>query len=139
MKDRFPDRTPIETDLADATAFPVHGAPVLVLFLYNSFRAALIEKLITRIEQALSGPNVPRLFLVYYNPVHHGLFDARAALSRYCAERMTFDDAEAITSPFSNTFDSVVIYQGGPDPRPSLAGAERGITIPDFGANVDAA
>lgn len=136
LRNRFPERTAIDVRVADATRPPLDG-PAVVLFLYNSFRAGLVAQLIGHIEAALAGSPELKIFVVYYNPVHHGLFDDSDAFARFAAEKVLFDPAEALAARQNR--DSFVIYQSRSAPFfGPLPGAERrvSILIPDLAADV---
>src|SRR5438045_2048267 len=83
-----------------------HGR--LLFFLYHSFGPVLVASLIEHLEHALTIADV-KIFIIYYNPVHFGLFDLSTYFSRYSAQRYLFSDAEKRTAPFHNEFDSVVV------------------------------
>ena len=89
---RNPDVTPIEVVTGDALDFelPSEG---LVIFLYNPFEGALIDRLTGRIEHSLR--DHPRdLYVVYYNPVYAGSFDGSASLERRFAAQIPYEAAE---------------------------------------------
>lgn len=106
---RHPDRTVIKVVCGDATTPVIPAAGDVVLFLYNSFRAPLVAKLIEHLEVMIGQKAAGRVFVIYYNPTNAALFDARASFSRYYAARLDFAADEPMS--FSNDFDSVVIWQ----------------------------
>ncbi|MBA3895847.1 MAG: class I SAM-dependent methyltransferase [Sphingomonadaceae bacterium] len=140
IRANFPGRASIEVIEADATDIASYGAENLVLFLYNSFRGALIDRLIASIDQWLAKNRSQSLFLIYYNPVHFARFDRAPALERFYAECVSFHPDERLVQPFDNDFDSLVIYRAkGRDTSPQRAGHDRrvSVTIPDLGAAVE--
>jgi SAM-dependent methyltransferase len=136
-----PGRTPIEVVQGDASAPPLAGLGLAVLYLYNSFDGEILARLVRTIEASLAADPDLRLFLIYYNPVAFAAFDASPALIRHAAERVEVADEERASSPFGNAFDSVVVYQSRhprmQPPRPGAGRAVR-ITVPRYGAEVDA-
>lgn len=139
MRRAFPDRARIEVVEGDASrpALPSNGD--VVVFLCNSFRAPLVERLIKHIGEAWGDPPERKLFFIYYNPVHAHLLDGDPGFVRYAAEWHAFREEEAKTTPFENTYDSVVVWQrrsaAMAPPRP---GADREVVVDfaDFGCFV---
>lgn len=125
MRRRFPGRTPIRVEVQDATTFSLPPGNI-VLFLYNPFRGDPILKVRAGVEAALAREN-RSVFVVYYNPVCGGCFDASPALTRYFAATLSYSKEER-EGPF--TEDTVIIWQGG-SAYPPLAGADARIKIID--------
>lgn len=137
---RYPARTPIAVRDADATDLSsFFGTGDLLLFLYNSFRAPLVERLIASIEAWASESPTGSLYLIYYNPVHFGLFDESPVFERFDAEKVRFSAEERAAGAFGNDSDSFVIYRlCGRDGAPKREGHSRNVvvTVPDLGAEV---
>jgi len=139
MSRAFPDRARIEVVEGDASRPELPASGDVVLFLCNSFRAPLVERLIKHVGEAWGDPPDRKLFFVYYNPVHAHLLDSDPGFVRYAAEWHKFLPEEAATTPFENDYDSVVIWQRrSKTMAEAKPGAEREVVVdfPDFGCFV---
>lgn len=64
----------------NATAFDWPAEPLLI-YLFNPFRQPVMQSLLQRLEASLA--ECPRpMWIVYYNPAQHGVFDASARFER---------------------------------------------------------
>jgi SAM-dependent methyltransferase len=138
-KARYGDRIVIIEGDASSPAIP--EVAEVILFLYNPFRRPLVETLAAGLVTAIKSFPSRKLWLVYYNPVCHDVFDRAPEFERFMAARIDYneDERRAAERQNSNTFDSVIIYQSRNSPRRSpLPGADARvkITIPDLGADV---
>lgn len=106
---RFPRRTQIRVQTADATSVPLPAGDV-VLYLYHPFAPELVAKVLAHVEAALEEPK-RRVFVVYYNPVAGNLFDASSKLTRRFARVLPYAPDEVGFGP--DPVDAVVIWQGG--------------------------
>ena len=128
MARRYADRARVRIVTGDATAFPLPAGD-FVLFLYNPFGKALIEKVVASVEAALSAER-RRIYVVYYNPVFGDCFDASKRLSRRFARTLPYAAEELGYGP--DRADPVVIWEPG-DGRPQPGTAARiEITIPEM-------
>ena len=110
-----PDRPAIRVEQGDAGQWDFPEGD-FVLFLYNPFGAELMGRVVARIEAALR--QSPRAaYIVYYNPVHGHLFDECRAFTRRFAGDIAYAAEELGYGP--DTFDPVVIWQGGTAPPPA--------------------
>jgi SAM-dependent methyltransferase len=136
---KFPGRPRVEVVEGDASRPELPLGGDVVLFLYNSFRAPLVARLVQYLGEMWGEDPGRKLFFIYYNPVHSHVLDADPAFARYSAEWHKFSPEEAASTPFANDFDSVVIWQktshAMADPKP---GADREVVVDfaDFGAIV---
>ena len=137
---KFPERTKIQLICGDATAPNIpDDEHQIIFFIYNSFGAPLIKKLASHLERLCQTKKHLKFFLMYYNPVHFEIFDSSPFLLRFAADKFHFTADETLSSPFSNHFDSIVIYQNNNEPvyKPmSSAQSNIEITIPNLGADV---
>ncbi len=120
---RHPDRTPIEVLQGDASQPAIAGPTVLMLF--HSFGPALVARLLDVIEAAARA-GTPVL-LVYLNPVHGHLADARPGLSRWFAETLVHDAEERDYALGDR--ETVVVWQGGQPLLPPVGGCDRAIVV----------
>jgi SAM-dependent methyltransferase len=121
----------------DATRFSDPGCKKIVFFLYNPFFRPLVERFLTHLEAGVG--KRAKIFLIYYNPVHHEVFDRSATLTRFFAASIPFDEKEAKAATFDNISDSVVMYQNFAQPllpRQPNADAAIRISIPNYGADI---
>lgn len=125
---RFPQRTPIRIELADATRFQF-PAGNLVIFLYNPFGDSAIADVAEAANAAIKADPDRLVYIVYYNPVAGDRFDASLLLRRYLAATLPYGADELGYGP--DTDDPVVIWQGGPAIAPAGAGANSRIEIVD--------
>ena len=107
---RFPRRTPIRIELADATRFQF-PAGNLVIFLYNPFDDTAIAKVAEAVNAAIASDLNRVVYVVYYNPVAGHRFDASPLLRRYLAATLPYGADELGYGP--DTEDPIVIWQGG--------------------------
>ncbi len=120
---RHPERTPIDVRLADASQPDIDGPTVLMLF--HSFDAALVSRLLGTIEVAASR-NIP-ILLIYINPVHGHLADARPCLHRWFAAHLEHDEAER---PYAlGPGEAVVVWQADILAGPPHPGCEAPIRV----------
>jgi SAM-dependent methyltransferase len=129
---RYPERTSLRVEIADAATFPIPSGKV-VIFLYNPFDEAVMLKVIAAIEAALAAGN-SLIYVVYYNPVFGACFDRSTMLTRYFAGTIPYSDEERGYGP--DTADSVVIWHGG-TPRPPLRGADAKIKVVKAGLRAE--
>ena len=107
IRRRFPARPPIEVVADDATRFPLPDGKV-VLFIYHSFDAQFLFRVVAAAEVTLAG-SLQHLFVVYYNPIWGAVLDRSPALQRWYAATLPYDSAELGFGP--DREDSVVIWQ----------------------------
>ncbi|MFE1601543.1 class I SAM-dependent methyltransferase [Methylobacterium sp. ID0610] len=136
----YPQRPVIKVVNGDATKIDLSEMDNLIFFLYNPFKGNLTNIFINAVcDQILARPEL-KIFIIYYNPAQVHLFDSCPQFQRFFAEKLDFDPAEKATAPFSNSHDSVVVYQSvNTVMRPAKPGADAKvrITIPDYGAEVE--
>lgn len=126
LKRRFPERSPLRIEVADASTFPF-PAGNLVVYLYNPFGEEVILKVVAGIEAAIAAER-RSLYVVYYNPIYGHCFDASPALNRYFAATFPYSEEERGYGP--DTHDTVVIWQrSGPNSLPARPGADARIEI----------
>jgi SAM-dependent methyltransferase len=126
-------RAPIRVVVGDASGYPLPSGDV-VLFLYHPFGAPLVARVVAAVEHALE---IERraVYVIYYNPVHGGLFDASRHLTRRWARMVAYGRDEIGYGPDSE--DAVVIWQGGNAPAPTEdARRQIVVTIPDARAEL---
>jgi len=133
MQARQSGRAPIRVVVGDAASYPLPSGDV-VLFLYNPFGAPLIAQVLAAVERAVATEQ-RAIYVIYYNPVHGGLFDASPVLTRRWARIVPYASGERGYGP--DFEDAVVIWQGGNAP----AAVERAdmrivVTIPDTRAEL---
>jgi SAM-dependent methyltransferase len=104
---RFPKRAPVTIHEANAVTFPLPKGE-LVFFCYHPFNLELMAQMVTKLEVALEG-ETPRLFFIYYNPVHGETFDASPAFTRYYAQQIPYHESELGYGP--DLDDTIVIWQ----------------------------
>ncbi len=112
---RFPDRPPIRATTADVADLVLPNGKV-VIFLFNPFGPELISALIRKLEKALSDRTITHLFAVYYHPVSGDIFDGAAALRRWYAATLPYDEHEIGFGPLES--EGVVIWQSIRGARP---------------------
>jgi len=139
VAEAHPERTRASVRCADATRPELPPSGLVVLYLYNPFRADLMGVLLEHVAARLGRSPDLKVFVVYYNPTHAALLDAHPTFQRYLAERVEFSEEERGSSPFKSNFDSVAVWQslGGTmtPPRPD-ADREIRVTTPDLAAHV---
>lgn len=127
VAERYPDRTPIEVVVGDATTFPLGRESRVVYFLYHPFEPAAMERFVAHLTTELT--TAPRhAFVVYCNPVVGQALDNSPAFARWSAETLTGDPSELGFGPDSD--DTVVIWQSVPTRHEARPGAGRAIVIP---------
>ncbi len=109
MARRFPRRTPVRVESADASSYPLPSGD-LILFLYHPFGAELVSKVVDSVEAALAAEQ-RSIYVVYYNPANHHCFDASTALRRRFASMVAHTSEELGFSPDDSNL--LVIWQGG--------------------------
>jgi hypothetical protein len=114
MQARQSGRAPIRVVVGDAANHPIPSGDV-VLFLYNPFGAPLHTQFLKGVERAVQAEQ-RAIYIVYYNPVHGGMYDGAPFLTRRWAAMVPYARAEIGYGP--DTEDAVVIYQGGNAPAP---------------------
>ena len=71
---------PFEVIVGDASRPVLSDEAPTVLYVYNSFGDAIVERLLDHLQaHVLTHPD-QKLWLVYYNPVHAKLVDARSEI-----------------------------------------------------------
>jgi hypothetical protein len=132
---QFPDRPKINIAGANVVDFSLPAARV-VFFNYHAFGAELIADIVAKCEGALASGELPRMFFVYYNPVHPEAFDASPALERFYVEQITYDRSEIGFGPDSS--DIVAIWQSvrGSVPTPHKQTDRKIIRIHAMGAGL---
>jgi SAM-dependent methyltransferase len=128
---RYPERTPIEIQVGDATAV-VPPASSVVYFMYHPFGRALVSALVANIGRQV-GEGLRHAFFVYYNPVHGDVLDQSPRFTRWSAEVVPYAPGELGFGP--DLKDSLVIWQTVPTKYPARAGADRRILVDDSGSN----
>ncbi|MEN9521377.1 MAG: hypothetical protein RLZZ381_3965, partial [Cyanobacteriota bacterium] len=129
---RFPQRTEVCIQVADASSFPL-PAGNLVIFLYHPFGAELVAKVVAGIEAALAAED-RSIYIVYYNPVAGHCFDASPLLQRYFAGMIPYGTEEIGYGP--DETDPLVIWQGGTATSPPIASANAQIVVGKNGGRV---
>lgn len=122
---RFPLRTAIEIQVADATTVSPPGERV-VYFLYNSFGRQLVEALVANVERQLQGP-VQHAFFVFFNPVYGDVLDRSPHFARWDARTIPYADDELGYGP--DLEDPIVVWQSTPARYPALPGCDRRIDV----------
>jgi SAM-dependent methyltransferase len=132
---QFPDRPKITITEANVVDFPLPSGKV-VFFNYHAFGAELIADIVAKCEGALASGELPRMFFVYYNPVHPEAFDASPALERFYVEQIPYDRSEIGFGPDSS--DIVAIWQSvrGSVPTPHKQTDRKIIRIHAMGAGL---
>ena len=134
-----PNRILPSVSISDACDIQLDDSGVVVIFLYNPFQESIMTEFVGKMKASLNAKRDLKLYVVYYNPVHHNLLDECKEFSRFHARRYEFSEEERDTSPFGNQHDSVVIWQstGGhrKEAHPS-AGAMIRVLIPNLAAAV---
>jgi len=121
---RFPERTPIRAEMGDAGRFQFPAGD-FVLFLYHPFGEEIMKRVVAAAEAALAlAPR--RIFVVYYNPVFGGCWDASPKFTRHSAT--TFHRAPTDVRPGQRGRVAVVIWKAGYDSGP-LEGSNARIVI----------
>jgi SAM-dependent methyltransferase len=134
VKERFPDRPPIELVHGNAFQFVPPGNHV-VFFLYHPFARGGVEQFAAALEQKIAeGAHV---FVVYYNPVWGDVLDASSRLSRWSAASLPYEPEEVGFGP--DLSDTVVVWQSSPKRYASLEGAEQPIVVTTPGGRADLA
>jgi SAM-dependent methyltransferase len=110
MARRWPNRTPIRVEIADATAYSLPPGDV-VLFIYNSFDRELMLKVVENVEAALAADQQRSVFVVFCNPVSGDCFDASPVLTRRFAQTLAYTPEERDYA--EDAEDAVIIWQGG--------------------------
>jgi len=126
-------RAPIRVVVGDAANYPLPSGD-LVLFLYNPFGAPLVAQFLKVVERAIQAEQ-RAVYIIYYNPVHGGMYDAAPFLTRRWARSVPYASAEIGYGP--DTEDGVVIWQGGNAPAPvDRADLRIVVTVPDTRAEL---
>lgn len=130
---RYPERTFIETIAADALAVDL-PAGRLVVYFYNPAHAPLLRRLADGIAAHAARPG-NHVMLIYYNPASARVFDEHPAFTRYYAAAHECDEAEAASTVWGTSHDSVVIWQSGDtEPLPPHVGANVSVSVVAGGA-----
>ncbi len=112
FKQRFPDRTVIRIEEADATTFRMPPGNYLV-YLYSPFDMEIVQQIVRHIEASLA--EQPRIvYVVYYNPAAAKAFDDSASLSRRSVRLYPYATEEVGYGPDSD--DLVAIWQSAMAP-----------------------
>ncbi|MGL5832558.1 MAG: class I SAM-dependent methyltransferase [Waterburya sp.] len=122
---RFPHRTKVRVQVADASRFPL-PAGNLVIFLYHPFGEELVAKVVAGIEAALATED-RSIYIVYYNPVAGHCFDASPLLQRHFAGMIPYGTEEIGYGP--DEADPLVIWQGGTATSSPIASANAQIVV----------
>jgi SAM-dependent methyltransferase len=122
---RYPQRTPIEVEVGDATAV-VAPAEHVVYFMYHPFGGALVRALVANIERQKEN-GLRHAFFVYYNPVHADVLDHSPRFSRWCAEMVPYAPGEVGYGP--DLRDTLVTWQTRPEKHPARPYASRPIVV----------
>jgi len=118
---RYPDRTPIEIQVGDATSVSPPAERV-VYFMYHPFGRALVSALVDNIERQL-GNGLRQAFFVYYNPVHGDVLDRSPRFSRWLARTVPYAPDELGFGPAIS--DTLVTWQTTPEQYLPQPGAKR--------------
>jgi SAM-dependent methyltransferase len=133
MQARQSGRAPIRVVVGDAASYPLPSGDV-VLFLYNPFGAPIVAEVLAGVERAIAAER-RAIYIISYNPVHGGLFDASPVLTRRWARMVPCAREEIGYGPDAE--DAVVIWQGGDAPPPANRADHRIVlTIPDARAEL---
>jgi hypothetical protein len=122
---RYPERTPIEVEVGDATHVSP-PAPLVVYFMYHPFSRPLVSTMVANIERQIEGP-LQHAFFVYYNPVHGDVLDQSVRFSRWHAETVPYATGEIGYGP--DLEDTIVIWQTAGERYAARRGAGSGITV----------
>lgn len=114
MQARHAGRAPIRVVVGDAAHYPLPAGDV-VLYLYNSFGTPIVAELLAGLERALETER-RAIYVIGYNPVHGGLFDASPALTRRWAAMLPCAGDERGYG--ADEDEVVIIWQGGNAPTP---------------------
>jgi SAM-dependent methyltransferase len=128
---RYPDRTPIDIAVGDATAVSPPAQDV-VYFMYHPFGRSLVRALVDNIVGELDH-RLRHAFFVYYNPVHGDVLDQSPQFARWSAEIVPYAPEELGYGP--DLRDAVVIWQTLPTRYPARAGADRRIVVDHSGSS----
>jgi hypothetical protein len=79
---QFPERQKVTIAEANVVNFPLPASKA-VLFNYHAFGAELMAEVVARCEAALAAGELPRMFFIYYNPVHAEAFDASPGVQAF--------------------------------------------------------
>jgi hypothetical protein len=136
VRQRHSGRAPMRIENGDAATFQFPDGN-FVLFLYNPFGADVTRFVLQNAEEALRS-KARKVFVVYYNPVHGGLFDESPLFERYLARTFPYS-AEECGFGYDDA-DPVIVWQAGAflDPLPGADAAIR-ITKADYRAELDPA
>jgi SAM-dependent methyltransferase len=107
IKSTYPDRTAIDVFTGDATSVPLPGGD-LVVFLYHSFGAKLVAKMLSRLMEAAEATD-RTIFLIYENPVYGALVDDLEHFQRWYCETVQCTASEAGFAPDPD--DTVVVWR----------------------------
>jgi SAM-dependent methyltransferase len=130
IRARYPERPPIEVQLADASRPVLTGedARRIVYFLYNSFPPHILQNLVRHLGTQLDS-GTEHIFFVYLNPFSAGVFDASPRFARWSAEILEYEPGEV---PFGvDDHDAVIVWQSLPAKFPALPGAGRRAYVPE--------
>jgi SAM-dependent methyltransferase len=128
---RYPDRTPIEVEVGDATAVAPPCENV-VYFMYHPFGRSLVSALVANLESQLQG-GLRQAFVVYYNPVHGEVFDKSVRFSRWHADTVSYAPSELGYGP--DLEDTFVIWQTVPEKYRANPRATREIIVHESGSS----
>jgi SAM-dependent methyltransferase len=128
MKQRYPERTPVEVIAGDAANYRLPPGDI-ALFLYNPFGEELMKKVVAEVEAALASE--PRtIYVIYQNPVSGSCFDASPVLKRYFAANIPYNREErGFRTDVVDVMDAVIVWHGGNSPMLPLPGADAKILV----------
>lgn len=136
---RFPSRPPLRATLADVMDHKNWPDGDLAMFLYNSFRAPLVEKFVNAIEGWDAAHPDESLYIVYCNPVHFHVFDASPRLERFATDLIRYEQEELVSLHADNVSDTFIIYRvkrAGDVAKLPGHDREVRVTVPDLGADL---
>lgn len=136
---RHPSRPRMRATLDDALDAANWPDGDLAIFLYNSFKAPLIRKFISTIEEWDARHPDRSLYLIYCNPVHFALLDAAPNLERYATDMVPYTAEERTSLHSVNVADTFIIYRvKRAGDVPVLPGHDREVrvSVPDLGADM---
>jgi hypothetical protein len=108
FREARPTAVPIELHCADATEFALPAGD-LVVYLFNPFRAPILEQFVARLERSLAD-QPRRILVIYANPKHVEVLEASNSL-----ERVRMHD-EPLGRSRRNEAHSYAIYRSAPQP-----------------------
>jgi len=123
---KFPDRVRPHIVNEDARTF-AYPAGSLVVFIYHSFAAPILEKVLDSLE----GRESRDLFLIYENPVHGHVVDCLPWLVRWYAANVEATPEERPSHVGSRGVgaESVVVWYSGSQHKPTQPGRDAAIVV----------